>query len=274
MEGNSEVSNVDDDEISDIEENGSHTSNIEAESSREFANSREKDSSTAISEDQNGSVSQQHTLTPSNEHSFDSQMDAAPSPLPSTVQVYVDKFMLEAHAKAAYKRSNSKGLFRRNRTKKNGWNEDEQYTLDELLSNTKETIPTSILRLSNENVPRAIKLFQSILKYAGDDSNTSPTSSLSASEEEQILSRILKAVLKRPDLVDEVYVQLVKQTRNAPYDSTSPDRISSSLRRTWELLHILAATAPPSKDFAAFISEYVHEQCNADGTAAEVFCRL
>ena len=268
------MSNVDDDEISDIEESGTHTGNIDVESSKEFTNSREKGNSVGISEDQDGSVSQQHTLTPSNEQSFDSQTGTAPSPLPSTVQVYVDKFMLEAHAKAAYKRSNSKGLFRRNRSKKNGWNEDEQYTLDELLSNTKETIPTSILRLSNENVPRAIKLFQSILKYTGDDSSTSPTSSLSTNEEEQILNRILKAVLKRPDLVDEVYVQLVKQTRNAPCDSTSPERASNSLRRTWELLHILAATAPPSKDFAAFVSEYVHEQCNADGTTTEVFGEL
>jgi hypothetical protein len=56
--------------------------------------------------------------------------------------------------------------------------------------------------------------------------------------------------LKRPELRDELYMQLVKQTRGNP----SP----SSRAKAWGLFNLVAASMPPSKDFTGLISEYVH----------------
>jgi hypothetical protein len=56
--------------------------------------------------------------------------------------------------------------------------------------------------------------------------------------------------LKRPELRDELYMQLVKQTRGNP----SP----ASRSKAWGLFNLVAASMPPSKDFTGLISEYVH----------------
>lgn len=45
--------------------------------------------------------------------------------------------------------------------------------------------------------------------------------------------------LKRPELKDELYMQLLKQTRGNP--NTVPKL------KAWELLHLVASTMPPSK---------------------------
>jgi hypothetical protein len=56
--------------------------------------------------------------------------------------------------------------------------------------------------------------------------------------------------LKRQELRDELYMQLVKQTRSNP--------VSTSRTRAWALFHLVASAMPPSKEFTGLISEYVH----------------
>jgi hypothetical protein len=56
--------------------------------------------------------------------------------------------------------------------------------------------------------------------------------------------------LKRVELRDELYMQLVKQTRSNPN--------STSRSRAWALFNLVASAMPPSKDFTGLISEYVH----------------
>lgn len=56
--------------------------------------------------------------------------------------------------------------------------------------------------------------------------------------------------LKRQELRDELYMQLVKQTRSNPN--------SSSKAQAWGLFHLVASAMPPSKEFTGLISEYVH----------------
>jgi hypothetical protein len=56
--------------------------------------------------------------------------------------------------------------------------------------------------------------------------------------------------LKRVELRDELYMQLVKQTRSNPN--------STSRARAWALFNLVASAMPPSKDFTGLISEYVH----------------
>ena len=99
-------------------------------------------------------------------------------------------------------------------------------------------------------------MFRSLLRFTGDDAAGSsflpppPSSSSSASssapppalnsqaEAAEALSRFLAPALSRPDLRDELYAQLVKQTRGNPSPGSSV--------RTWRLLAALASVAPPS----------------------------
>lgn len=61
--------------------------------------------------------------------------------------------------------------------------------------------------------------------------------------------------LKRQELRDELYMQLVKQTRSNPS--------STSRSRAWALFHLVASAMPPSKEFTGLISEYVHTALQA-----------
>uniref|UniRef100_A0A383VU44 Kinesin motor domain-containing protein n=1 Tax=Tetradesmus obliquus TaxID=3088 RepID=A0A383VU44_TETOB len=118
---------------------------------------------------------------------------------------------------------------------------------DDLLQWSNEPVPTSLLRLAPEHAARAVKMFVGILRYCGDAPGSEQISQAQAIETAQ---KLLHQGLKRPELRDELYMQLVKQTRGNP----SP----SSRSKAWGLFNLVAASMPPSKDFTGLISEYVH----------------
>ncbi len=97
-----------------------------------------------------------------------------------------------------------------------------------------EPIPTSLLKLTGEHVSRAVKMFAGILKYQGDTGEQ-----IDAAQRIEIAQKLLHQGLKRPELKDELYMQLLKQTRGNPY---APSR-----QKAWELFHLVAASMPPSK---------------------------
>lgn len=66
--------------------------------------------------------------------------------------------------------------------------------------------------------------------------------------------------LKRTELRDELYMQLVKQSRG----NGSPSAV-----RAWELLALNASTMPPSKEYVGLVSEYVHGIAHFDGELPE-----
>ena len=55
--------------------------------------------------------------------------------------------------------------------------------------------------------------------------------------------------MKRPELRDELYMQLLKQSRG---------NVTPTAYRVWELFLLVASTMPPSKEFVGLVSEYVH----------------
>ncbi len=57
--------------------------------------------------------------------------------------------------------------------------------------------------------------------------------------------------LKRSELRDELYMQLLKQTRGNPNNAA---RLHG-----WELLYLVASTMAPSKDFVGLVSQYIHD---------------
>lgn len=97
-----------------------------------------------------------------------------------------------------------------------------------------EPIPTSLLKMSGEHMSRAVKMFSGILKYMGETGERLEPPALI-----EIAQKLLHQGLKRPELKDELYMQLLKQTRGNPNET--------SRANAWELFHLVAATMPPSK---------------------------
>lgn len=60
---------------------------------------------------------------------------------------------------------------------------------------------------------------------------------------------LLAQGIKKPELRDELYMQLLKQSRG---------NCTASSALAWELFYLVASAMPPSKDFVGLISEYVH----------------
>lgn len=77
-------------------------------------------------------------------------------------------------------------------------------------------------------------MFSGILKYQGDTGEL-----MEEPQRIEIAQKLLHQGLKRPELKDELYMQLLKQTRGNP---SVPSRL-----KAWELFHLTAASMPPSK---------------------------
>lgn len=112
-----------------------------------------------------------------------------------------------------------------------------------------EQLPTSLLKLSTENTGRAIKMFNAILKYQSEGGD-SP-------ERLELIQKLLHQGLKRGELRDELFMQLLKQTRANPS--------VASRARGWELLFLVASTMAPSKDFVGLVSQYIHDTAHDAG---------
>ena len=112
-----------------------------------------------------------------------------------------------------------------------------------------DLIPTSLLKLTGENTTRAVKMFAGTLKYMGET-----TEDISHETAIEVAQKLLHQAIKRPDLKDELYMHLIKQTRGNP-------NIDTKLR-AWELFFLVASTIPPSKLFIGLVSEYIHNIAN------------
>jgi hypothetical protein len=114
-----------------------------------------------------------------------------------------------------------------------------------------EVIPTSLMKHQNADATsRAVKMFQRVLKYMGESNEE-----VSHEAAMEIAQKLLHQALKANALRDELYMQLVKQSRGNPNVSTK--------LRCWELLYLMCATVPPGKQLYTVVSSYLA------GTAAD-----
>ena len=134
-------------------------------------------------------------------------------------------------------------------------------------------------------------MFSGILKYQGDTGEQ-----VDEAQRIEIAQKLLHQGLKRPELKDELYMQLLKQTRGNP---TPYSRL-----KAWELFLLVAASMPPSKvnfdslmlhprmglvqastappwvdmtwhphhpqDFVSLVSEYIHGVANDESELQDV----
>ncbi|XP_010270632.1 PREDICTED: kinesin-like calmodulin-binding protein homolog isoform X2 [Nelumbo nucifera] len=183
-----------------------------------------------------------------------------PAELASAIPL-MDKFQVEGFLRFMQKQiqsSGKRGFFSKRSI---GPHIREKFTFEDMLCFQKDPIPTSLLRINNDLVSRAIKLFQIILKYMGVDLSDR-VSPVSLEERVELVGKLYKQTLKRSELRDELFVQISKQTRN------NPDR--QSLINAWELMYLCASSMPPNKDIGGYLSEYVHYVAHGVNTDSEV----
>lgn len=137
----------------------------------------------------------------------------------------------------------------------------KQKTKDLMLVYQESDIPRSLFKLSTEfcggdKESQRIKrqapgIFKKILTFAGDGKRTS------LADRVQAASDVLKTGSREELLRDEIFCQLVKQTRECP----KPD----VALRSWQLIYCAARSFQPSSDFRPFLlshaAKYAHREC-------------
>ncbi|KAJ8422092.1 hypothetical protein Cgig2_000594 [Carnegiea gigantea] len=213
----------------------------------------------SISANSNGSHSYSGAM--SNGDDYDSDGASSFAPLtPTTLSMsipselagaipLINRFQVEGFLKAMQKQIHSSGKRSFFSKKPSGPQTREKFTFEDMLCFQKDSIPTSLLKINSDLVSRATKLFQTILKYMGVDSSDRVTLT-SLDERIELVGKLYKHTLKRSELRDELFIQISKQTRNAP------DR--QYLIKAWELMYLCASSMPPSKDIGGYLSEYIH----------------
>lgn len=209
----------------------------------------------------NGNGSHSYSGAMSNGDDYDSDGASSFAPLtPTTLSMsipselagaipLINRFQVEGFLKAMHKQIHSSGKRSFFSKKPSGPQTREKFTFEDMLCFQKDPIPTSLLKIDSDLVSRATKLFQTILKYMGVDSSDRVTLT-SLDERIELVGKLYKHTLKRSELRDELFIQISKQTRNAP------DR--QYLIKAWELMYLCASSMPPSKDIGGYLSEYIH----------------
>tara|TARA_B100000073_G_scaffold86961_1_gene67726 strand:- start:46 stop:3765 length:3720 start_codon:yes stop_codon:yes gene_type:complete len=106
-------------------------------------------------------------------------------------------------------------------------------------------LTTSLLRLTSDQTSKAVKLNALLMTLANEDED------LTAETFAAGVQKISKEVIKREDLADEMFVQIIRATRLAASDRAQ--------RKAWELVRMFCALFSPSRDFMGFVSEYLNE---------------
>eukprot|EP00958_Prasinococcus_capsulatus_P007212 scaffold668_cov385-Prasinococcus_capsulatus_cf.AAC.17 len=184
--------------------------------------------------------------------------------LPASLAPMKDRLQVDTYAKAIQKKAGGKGFFRSRSSSKSA--DVSGFTVEDLLPRHRrahspvlagQVVGCSLLKLSSDHSSRATKIYQNSMKYMGEETGAFPAQA----EEDAIIAKLLKDTLKRPELRDEVFLQMVKLTRG--------NSDTTSALRAWELFLLVAASMPPSKDLAPFLSEYIHD-CASSNHIQEV----
>lgn len=164
--------------------------------------------------------------------------------LPVSIADQINSFQLENFAKK-YFDQHKKGVFRR------------QIPIKRMLRWDNDPIPNAMIKTNKASHSKeAVAQFKNILRYMGD-APASTTAKVARSQMYYAQQLIEKAV-NMPELRDEIYVQLCKQTNDNP----NPQ----SLTKGWELFVMCAYSFPPTKDFEDWLRQYIEANQKQQGT--------
>ncbi|CAG9465708.1 unnamed protein product [Pedinophyceae sp. YPF-701] len=124
--------------------------------------------------------------------------------------------------------------------------------LDVVLRHSSQPLAAPMTKLIREHAEKALRMNAGVVEYCGDTSGGVP----SQQESHSIVYKLMNTVLKRTELVDELYLQLLRHARSNPN--------ADSLIRAWKLMAVLCASSAPGKDKISAISEYIHAYCSAE----------
>jgi hypothetical protein len=169
--------------------------------------------------------------------------------LPLSIADEINSFQLENYARKFFDH-HKKGVFRR------------QIPIKRMLRWDSDAIPNAMIKTSKTAVAKeAVAQFKNIQRYMGDAAPSS-TSKVQRSQMWYALQVIEKAVAM-PELRDEIYVQLCKQTNDNP----NPQ----SLAKGWELFVMCAYSFPPTKDFEDWLRQYIEANQKQQQGATPLF---
>lgn len=100
-------------------------------------------------------------------------------------------------------------------------------------------IPTSLLKLSSDNMGRAVKMFGGIQKYMGADGPEGVT----AEQRIEIASKLLHQAIRRPELKDELYMQVC--TASSPLVAKYSGRRAIAVQESYSRLYQLSIIYRP-----------------------------
>lgn len=126
-------------------------------------------------------------------------------------------------------------------------------------SSKKRTASTPVLRLNSDHAAKSVKLHAALMTLVDENEDSSRDGFAAA------VQKICKEVIKREDLVDEVYMQMIRASRCA--------HGGRGQRKAWELLRLFAALFAPSRDFLRFVSEYMNEVSIRGSMEAQLLAR-
>ncbi|GAB2279343.1 Kinesin-like protein KIN-14E [Dionaea muscipula] len=210
-------------------------------------------------------ASQSGILSEGEGYQSDAESTVAPStPMTLSISIppelagsipWINKFQVEGFLKAMHKQIQSAGKHRFFSKRSSGPQIGEKFTIEDMLCFQKDPIPTSLLKINSGLVSRAKKLFKTVLRYMGVDSDRVAPADLD--DRIELVQKLYKHTLRSPMLCDELFVQISKQTRN------NPNR--EWLIKAWELLYLFAFSMPPSEDISGYLSECVQNvACSED----------
>ncbi|KAH0785046.1 RhoGAP domain containing protein [Histomonas meleagridis] len=150
--------------------------------------------------------------------------------LPSDIQENIHKFQVEEYAKQYFREHRKGKVFNR-----------KLVSVEQITQFSKEPLEFPLIKSTNQNDEKnAVKCFKLILNYTG----VIPVKGASVCADQ-----LVQILTNNPSLYDEVYFQLIKQTRQNP----NPDWEI----KTWELFLIIATIFPSSRNSEVWIKSHL-----------------
>ncbi|KAJ6231100.1 rho gtpase activation protein [Anaeramoeba flamelloides] len=167
--------------------------------------------------------------------------------LPKKLQKDIQKFSLQGFAEKHFQTA-KKGLFNKKRI-----------PLDKRMNYQNTPISTSLLRLPKAiHCKTAIKLFKNLLVYMGEISARNVT-------DLKAISGILSTGVKTPELRDEIYIQVIKQTTNNPNNESEI--------KAWCALSLLAHSFIPTRNLHNFVKDYCKKKVSSKNEKIQQFAK-
>jgi hypothetical protein len=153
--------------------------------------------------------------------------------LPGELQDELHKFQIAEYAHQFFRSHRAGKLFSR-----------KKIPVDQLACFQATALSEPLLGALAKNAKKpATDCFKQILAYSGADPGSKSVGAAAP------LNRLVSTAVPMPELRDEIYFQLIKQTRECP--------LPEVLQRTWELFLVMASIFPSSRNSEVWIKSHL-----------------